>query len=65
VIANYARATLLAFGSCGGSKKRRCTVRATRCTDRAGLPVGLELSRDRRKERGPLLVIDRRSQREQ
>jgi hypothetical protein len=27
-------------------------------SDRAGLPVGLELSRDGGKERGPLLVVD-------
>jgi hypothetical protein len=32
-------------------------------SDRAGLPVGLELSRERGQERGPLLVIDRRAQR--
>jgi hypothetical protein len=28
----YARAILPAFGSTGGSKKRLCTLRATRCT---------------------------------
>jgi len=34
-------------------------------SNRAGLPVGLELNRYGGKERGPLLLVDRRAQREQ